>query len=391
MFNNPTPTKIINTYDIPDMKEGEYIPGVGWTPGDSFNGVIETENPGESYSILYFVKQDAIVKIDFNKPDTILKSITFPSNLWLTGSAEVEMIYHPIDSLIWFAGYGDIIANYNIYNDVIKTFNYNDLQLENGYRINSYFTMPNAESTGANVVFFITDKDGTFKLLIFNSNTKNWEIEDIGVPTNSVVYDATKQPRASGVFVWPSNSREVAVSFIHTPSNTMNRRNFAIYNTQTKAWKDFIIPIDLFEGYNATNMEYFLVPRQVSWLKSTKTVGLLYTYFLIEYDPSVGIKETEEGIFQEIGIRRIYPNPAPQRTATAEIMCYVQDLSKLDIGLYNLLGDKILDLNNDYEYNNATKTIYTTFKVPNDIPSGIYYLNVRNGTEYRTQGLVIGQ
>jgi hypothetical protein len=70
-------------------------------------------------------------------------------------------------------------------------------------------------------------------------------------------------------------------------------------------------------------------------------------------------------------------------------MCYVRDFSKLDIGLYSTLGQKILDLNTDYEYNDATKTIYMTIKLPVEYQSGIYYLNVRNGSERRTCGIVI--
>jgi hypothetical protein len=54
------------------------------------------------------------------------------------------------------------------------------------------------------------------------------------------------------------------------------------------------------------------------------------------------------------------------------------------------MGQKILDLSNNFEYSDATHTIYTTFNVSTDIPSGIYYLKVRNGTEVRTQTLVIG-
>jgi len=145
--------------------------------------------------------------------------------------------------------------------------------------------------------------------------------------------------------------------------------------------------------FNVTDPENesVLIPLQIDWLRQGTTIGILYGIFLIEYVPNVGIEEIYEGIFQEIGIRRIYPNPALQHTVNADIMCYVPDLRKISISLYNLLGDKMLDLTNNYEYNDATKTIYITFNVPPDFPTGTYYLNVNNGTEYRTKAIVIGQ
>ena len=111
---------------------------------------------------------------------------------------------------------------------------------------------------------------------------------------------------------------------------------------------------------------------------------LVMEYFKIA--ENVGIEEInaiENGI-------KIYPNPTNNKTFTAEII-YGRDLSKLDIGLYDVLGKKILNLNNNYTYNDATHTISTTFRVPSEIPNGIYYLNVNNGIEYRTKAIVIGQ
>ena len=84
----------------------------------------------------------------------------------------------------------------------------------------------------------------------------------------------------------------------------------------------------------------------------------------------------------------VYPNPIA-RNSTVNIMCYVQDLNKIDIGLYDVIGRKILDLNNNYEYNPTTHTITTTIEVPIGTPSGTYYLNVRNGSEFKTRAVVI--
>lgn len=115
---------------------------------------------------------------------------------------------------------------------------------------------------------------------------------------------------------------------------------------------------------------------------------LLSTGHLLFYNlKTSAISETYEGI-KDFDISKIYPNPTSE-VSTAEIMCYVQDLSNLDIGLYNLFGHKILDLNNNYSYNSLTYTISTTFNIPKGIPKGTYYLNVSNGIERRTQAIVI--
>ena len=103
-------------------------------------------------------------------------------------------------------------------------------------------------------------------------------------------------------------------------------------------------------------------------------------------DTYTHVKDIESRTYQEM---LIYPNPAIQRNVTADIM-YGYDLSYLDIGLYNLLGQKVLDLNKNYEYNDAKHSIFLTFKVPNEIQSGIYLLNVSNGREHITQAIIIG-
>jgi hypothetical protein len=94
---------------------------------------------------------------------------------------------------------------------------------------------------------------------------------------------------------------------------------------------------------------------------------------------------------QGIGFRNVYPNPVTHQTVTADIMCYVSDISKVELGLYNLMGQKLLDLTNQFEYSEATHTINVTFTVPTEVPKGTYYLNVRKGSETRTKAIVIGE
>ena len=72
-------------------------------------------------------------------------------------------------------------------------------------------------------------------------------------------------------------------------------------------------------------------------------------------------------------------------------MRYLEDISDVEIGLYSFLGQKILDLSNDFEYSEPTRTILLDFVVPKEIPKGTYYLNVKNGNETRTKSVVIGE
>jgi hypothetical protein len=55
------------------------------------------------------------------------------------------------------------------------------------------------------------------------------------------------------------------------------------------------------------------------------------------------------------------------------------------------MGQKLLDLTNKFEYSESTHTINVTFTMPDDLPKGVYYLNVRKGTETRTKAIVIGE
>ena len=197
-----------------------------------------------------------------------------------------------------------------------------------------------------------------------------------------------------GIYKWSDNELAVAFqlkSVVQITSFLENaNRIFLIYNFDTKEWRKFEIPGSIITPFLSQKRIVDWNGYKYFYVVSANENDTLYQNKLIKYDPGVGIKETNDGIFMEVGFRKVYPNPAI-RTATAEIMCYVRDFSKLDVGLYNMLGEKILDLNNDYEYNDATKTIYMTIKLPSQYNDGIYYLNIRNGSERRTRGIFFGQ
>ena len=53
-----------------------------------------------------------------------------------------------------------------------------------------------------------------------------------------------------------------------------------------------------------------------------------------------------------------------------------------------MAGQKILDLNDECEFNQATYTITTTIKLPLKHREGVYYLSVQHGLERYTKGIV---
>jgi hypothetical protein len=85
---------------------------------------------------------------------------------------------------------------------------------------------------------------------------------------------------------------------------------------------------------------------------------------------------------------QVYPNPATNKL-TANIMCYLSTVSDVDIGLYDFMGKKVLDLSNHFEYEPATATIYISFDIPKSLSKGSYFLVVRSGKETRTQGIIV--
>jgi len=197
-----------------------------------------------------------------------------------------------------------------------------------------------------------------------------------------------------GIYKWSDNELAIAIQprgeLIINPAFENANRIFLIYNIDTKDWSKFVFPSEVVPFYSQKNVVDFNGDKyfHITSCNNDDTVYFMNT--LLKYSPNSSIEYAEEGIFKEIGIRNIYPNPA-KHSVTAEIMCYVRDRSKLDIGLYNMLGQKILDLNYNYEYNDATKTIYMTIKLPPEYQEGVYFLNVRNGTEFRTKGIVFGK
>ena len=390
LTTNPIPTKVISIEEI-DGLDKEYSTYTEST--DYLNGAIIARSQEEiNSSIVYITTRKKLVKVNLDKPDSLLLEIPYSTatdDYWFRQMAgnHRDLLYSSQDSLLWFTTYyNNKIGQYNVNTQLLKVFDYTQLPVSKDFLIHNYFIMQDSNTGSNNIIFFISENCEN-KLLIYNSITKNWEIEEMGMPVNSLIYSTNDESYKA--FLWPFNKDEIAVSF-----NNEKISSFCIYNRVTKQWRDFEVPLDFFHDENGNPLEGWVLttlkPLKIDWIENNKSIGILYGRCLIEYTPSSSTDyiSTDEGISQEIGIKNVYPNPI-RRSSKVDIMCYVQDLSKIDIGLYDVLGTKILDLNNDFEYNPITHTITTTIEVPTGTPNGTYYLNVRNGSDFRTHAVVI--
>ena len=118
---------------------------------------------------------------------------------------------------------------------------------------------------------------------------------------------------------------------------------------------------------------------------------MLQTKHFLFYDPVTSVEETEKWILREIEITSIYPNPTSHGRVNANVMCWALDINAVEIGLYDFMGQKVLDLGNHFEYEPATATIHISFDIPKSLSKGSYFLVVRSGTETRTRGIIVGE
>jgi len=226
---------------------------------------------------------------------------------------------------------------------------------------------------------------------------EKWIVENRQVGDTNILSDVPID--CFGIYKWSDNELAVAIqprnAMIFDPSFENANRVFLIYNINSMEWSKFVFPSSVVPYYSHKNVVEWREDKYFHITSFYQNDTVIFSNALLKYCPHTvcpptGIKEIDDGIFIETAdIRRIYPNPA-KRSVIAEIMCYVYDRSKLDIGLYNMFGQKILDLN-EYEYNDASKTIYMTIKLPLEYQEGVYFLNVRNGTEQKTRGIIFGK
>ena len=62
---------------------------------------------------------------------------------------------------------------------------------------------------------------------------------------------------------------------------------------------------------------------------------------------------------------------------------------EFDVGLYNILGQKLIDLTHLGSYSDYNKTFEVTFDIPNSINNGAYFISVKNGKKIKSKMLSI--
>ncbi|MDR0927802.1 MAG: T9SS type A sorting domain-containing protein [Ignavibacteria bacterium] len=160
-----------------------------------------------------------------------------------------------------------------------------------------------------------------------------------------------------------------------------------IYDLDTKQWRKFLIP-----------KEYMITAYSSSitnWNDKIYISDNAKNRPLVVYDPALDIDAIDEpniDMYSSIMISKVYPNPATHNL-NVEILYVPTGIynNDLDVGLYNLMGQKIIDISNIGKYNEYDYTYRARVSIPENLPRGVYYLNVRKGSERRTQAVIIGE
>ena len=174
---------------------------------------------------------------------------------------------------------------------------------------------------------------------------------------------------------------------------------FMLYDLETRSYQTLSPDIALFTTPDCRGNEITEAVYGIRYADSYKNsagvdcIGIIYTNgdFLV-YNPTTGIFETDALILPDLWFRKVYPNPALQKSKiTANIMCYLDDVNAVELDLYDFEGKKVLDLSEQFEYDQSTRTIHIDFDVPIGLTNGTYFIVVRNGNETRSHSIVIGQ
>ncbi len=156
-----------------------------------------------------------------------------------------------------------------------------------------------------------------------------------------------------------------------------------IYNIDTKKWNKFILP-DFITPFGSTK------DNLVSIAEWNNKHYFLTRDKLYAYEPIGSVETIEMEAVPDLWIRKVTPNPATNQ-ANVNIMYYPSGIysNDLEVGLYNYMGEKVIDLTPLGIYTEHNHTWEATFDIPKRLASGMYFLNVRSGNESRTKGIAI--
>jgi len=106
---------------------------------------------------------------------------------------------------------------------------------------------------------------------------------------------------------------------------------------------------------------------------------------IIKFTPStsgISEEETDKGnLLPEVNIRCVYPNPA-NGEVTAKLLIYPDELDKLDIALYDYLGNTVMELTDKVEINLSSGEAVLKFNI-GSLNQGGYLLCISKGNERR--------
>lgn len=425
--------------DVTGCSEGDYIPRVsshrcGVFPHKEWEEYY-TENDAYFYFMVYEdsvaadgytrlkTSEHAIVKFSPLAPDKPIYKVydTVSPVSWLDGSTEDSQygrfpsVVMP-DSTVWMLADKKIIVRFD---EKTKEFT--------KWNIDSILGSGRSMSLSKDCLFVMYDEENhkNSKVCIFAGvdngiiiwDEGEWRIKEINFD-GSNIYASRDEALFQVVFsplYWSRD--EIAFAFFHRKDSVLQslyNRSLIIYNYRTNKARDFIIPEEVFKGLDVltatkkkTDSSSIIqgklpmshIVRCIKDLEDGRK-GILYNLEIFSryggmyviYDPnkdtSSAVTEKVDRVFPDLSFKGIYPNPVVQ-TLKAEIWCLLKDVNNLELGLYDFMGKKLLDLRDHFEYNTSTSMITVTFDVPENLSNGTYFLTVRNGNEIKTKGVLV--
>ncbi len=308
---------------------------------------------------------------------------------------------------------GDIFYHLNLLpdhelnlNGSIGVFRFNPNDVSNDNNVYDFRKILNKKEVGLEIAQYNGDiyvkelnKNGyCIKLFKYNPDTKQFEDTKI---FNSIV----NKKQIENVVVDSSGNYIISLIIQSIPgyceeedyNYTVTVRKLRYHDKDGKFIKEIDVPFN-FRLFNIENVVgnriYFNSNFWNNLGKYTNAKGECSgLYWFDGLDAIKSIEEpTEAGLLPDIWILSISPNPASTRV-TANIMYYppggVFGSEEFDVGLYNILGQKLIDLTLLGNYSDYNKTFEVTFDIPNSINNGAYFISVSNGKETKSKPLSI--
>jgi len=132
------------------------------------------------------------------------------------------------------------------------------------------------------------------------------------------------------------------------------------------------------------------------WLAGGTTGLYEYRVSIAIFDPNkatpLSVEDTQtEGEKFWVWILKLYPMPVKE-TIFVEFYLYKEYFNECKFEVYNLLGQKMMDLNayqSGFEYNVNTQRARISFRVPEGLSSELYYLCVRAGESTHIKPFIV--